>query len=251
MRRILIPGLLVILVVMSLVGLSGWNRGAEPRQVIELTERELQIPYVTPEDREGGTISLRLQFEGRDEPLDARNWLSEDKLRALGFDLATPVAAPEAAYRYRRTPPRVAWVAFEYDGPAFQEFARRRALQKQNEGALWRGRLEPSRLVPVDAAPDFESLRARYPTGHLIVRAIIVLNYLGPSARGPLLYARVRETVPSRIAVPKHLRDVLLILPEFPATGPDGPHGEVPPRFDAEIAGGPLGVLYLRSLRAR
>jgi hypothetical protein len=59
----------------------------------------------------------------------------------------------------------------------------------------------------------------------------------------------VREVVPSRIAVPRYLRDVLLNLPTFPTTGPDGPHGEVPPRFVAEIASGPLGVLYLRSVR--
>ena len=251
MKRILLPGLLAILLVMSLVGLSGWNRSAEPRQVMELTERELQAPYLSPEAREGGTISLQLQYEGRYEPLDARNWLSDEKLRALGFNLPVPAAAPEAADRYRRTPPRVAWVAFEYDGPAYQEFARRRELQKQNEGMVWRGRLEPSRLVPVDAAPDFESLHARYATGHLIVRAIIVLNYLGPIDRGPLVYAMVREVVPSRITVPRDLRDLLLNLPPFPTAGPDGPHTEVPPRFVAEIASGPLGVLYLRSVRTR
>jgi hypothetical protein len=251
MTRILIPGALVLLVVMSLVGLSGWNRSAAPRQVIELTERELQAPYVSPADRAGRAISLQLQYEGRSEPLDARNWLSEDKLRVLGFDLATPATAPEAANRYRRAAPRIAWVAFEYDGPASRDIARRREVQKPNQGMVWRGRVEPSRLVPVDATPEFESLRARYPSGHLLARAIIVLNYLGPGDRGPLLYATVREIVPSRITVPRHLRDAVLNLPPFPTTGPDGPPTDVAPRFVAEIASGPLGVLYLRSVRPR
>ena len=82
-----------------------------------------------------------------------------------------------------------------YDGPAFQAIERRRALEREKN--TWRGQSEPTRLVPVDAAPDFETLRARYPTNHLIVRAVIALSYLGPSERGPLIYGTVREIVPA------------------------------------------------------
>jgi hypothetical protein len=252
MKRILIPGAAVVIVVMSLVGLSGWNRTSEPNQIIELTERELSLPFgIGQPSREGTALSLQLQYEGRYEPLDARNWLSEDRLRALGFNLMTPAGAPEAADRYRRAPPRVAWVAFEYDGPSYQAIARRRAVEQEKEKPVWRGRVEASRLVPVDAAPDFESLRARYPTGHLIARALIRLNYRGPSDGGPIIYGTVPEIVPSRVTVPRQWREVLVNLPPLPPTGPDGPHTEIPPRYTAEIASGPLGVLYVRRVRLR
>jgi hypothetical protein len=252
MKRIIVPGAVVVIVVMSLVGLSGWNRTAEPRLTIQLTERELALPYdLERSSREGAPISVRLQFEGRHDALDARNWLSEDRLRALGFNLATPAGAPEAADRYRRVTPRIAWVAFEYDGPAYQAIARRRALEQEKNHPVWRGRMEPSRLVPVDAGPDFDALLGRYPTGHLIARAVIGLHYLGPSDRGPLVYGIVRELVPARITVTRQWREILLNLPPQPASGPDGPHTEAPPRYVAEIASGPLGVLYLRSVRAR
>jgi hypothetical protein len=114
---------------------------------------------------------------------------------------------------------------------------------------VWRGQPEPTRLVPVDAAPDFETLRARYPGNHLIVRAVIGLSYLGPNDRGPLLYGTVRQIVPSTVAVPRALREALGGLPPRPSPGPEGPHTLAPPRYVAEIASGPLGVLYLRAIK--
>lgn len=248
MRRIAIPAATVLVVVASLVGLAGWNRSAEPRQLIELTERELSLPFGYEDGlRDGAPLKLNLQIEYRTDALDARNWLPEDRLRAIGFTIAVPPSAPEAAFTYRRVPPRVAWVALEYDGPAFRSIEQRRALER--EKYTWRGQLEPTRLVPVDAAPDFDTLRARYPSNHLIARAVIALTYLGPSERGPLIYGSVREIVPSTVAVPRALRDELSGLSPRPATGPDGPHTLAPPRYTAEIASGPLGVLYLRAIR--
>jgi hypothetical protein len=248
MTRIAIPAVTLLIVVAGIVGLAGWNRSAEPRQVIGLTERELSLPYGYEDGlRDGAPLKLNLQIEYRADALDARNWLSEQRLRDIGFTIAVPASAPEAAVTYRRVPPRVAWVALEYDGPLFQAIEQRRALEREKD--TWRGQLEPTRLVPVDAAPDFETLRARYPTNHLIVRAVIALSYLGPSERGPLIYGTVREIVPSTVAVPRRLRDALIGLPPRPSTGPDGPHTLVPPRYVADIASGPLGVLYLRAIK--
>lgn len=249
MTRIAVPAAVVLMVVASIVGLSSWNRSAEPRQVIELTERELSLPFGYEDGlRDGAPLKLHLLAEYRTDALDARNWLSEERLRGLGFTIAVPAAAPEAAHTYRRVPPRLAWVALEYDGPAFQAIEQRRALERERQPP-YRGQPEPSRLVPVDAAPDFESLRARYPTGHLIVRAIIGLRYWGPSERGPLLFGTLDGIVPSTVAVPRDLREVLTGLPPRSSTGTDGPHTLVPPRYVAEVASGPLGILYLRAIR--
>jgi hypothetical protein len=247
-KRIAIPAATLLIVVAGIVGLSGWNRSAAPRQVIELTERELSLPFGYGDGlRDGAPLKLQLEIEYRGDALDARNWLPEDRLRALGFAMGVPATAPEAAFTYRRVPPRVGWVALEYDGPAFQDLERRRALEREKH--VWRGQPEPTRLVPVDAAPDFETLRARYPGTHLIVRAVIGLSYLGPNDRGPLLYGTVRQIVPSTVAVPRAMRDVLSGLPPRPSTGADGPHTLVAPRYIAEVASGPLGILYLKAVR--
>jgi hypothetical protein len=251
MTRVAIPAITALLTVASLVGLSGWNRSAEPRQIIELTERELRLPFGYDDGlRDGAPLELHLEVEYRYEPLDARNWLSEDRLRALGFSLGVPVSSQDAAASYRRVPPRIGWVVFEYDGPAFQEIERRRLLEREKrKDEPYRGQPEPSRLVPVDAGPDFDALRARYPSGHLIARAIVNLSYLGPNDRGPLLYGTIKEIVPSTISVPAYLRAPLMSLPARASSEPDGPHTLVPPRYTAEVASGPLGILYLRTVR--
>ena len=251
MSRVAIPAMTVLITVAALVGLSGWNRSAAPRQVIELTEREIVLPFGYEDGlRDGTPLQLHLAVEYRYEPLDARNWIPEDRLRALGFSLEVPISSADAAASYRRMPPRIGWVVFEYDGPAFQDIERRRVLEREKlKDQPYRGQPEPSRLVPVDAGPDFDALQARYSSGHLILRAIISLNYLGAGDRGPLVYGTIKSIVPSTISVPANLREALTHLPPRPSTGPDGPHTLVPPRYAAEVASGPLGILYLRAVK--
>jgi hypothetical protein len=247
MIRIAIPALTVLVVVAGLVGVASWNRSRQPQQTLIVTESELSLPSSAGGDDDMG-VQLRIEIEHRSDPLDARNWLTDDRLRALGFSLHVPGGSPEAADAYDNLPPRVGWVVLEYGGAAFQEIERRR-MMKREAGQRRDGRA-PTRLVPVDAGPDFESLRAKYPSGHLILRAIFALTYIGPSAtapvRGPLVHGRLRELVPATVSVPRHLRPVVdgLSPPSVPSDG-----SSVPPRYEAEIATGPLGVPYLRGLR--
>lgn len=246
MIRIAIPGVTVLVVVAAFVSLSSWNRSAEPRQTLVVTEREVSLAWNAGRVRgDDPAVQLRLEIEHRNEPLDSKNWLPEDRLRALGFTLNVPPAAPEAMATYQRIPPRLGWVVLEYDGPAFQEIERRRALRRETDGP-WRFVNEPSRLVPVDAGPDFEPLRAKYSSNHLVVRAVIGLRYVGPGSGGPLIYGLVRQVVPATITVPRSMRPVLEGLDAPSPVKPDGPH---PPRYEADVASGPLGVLYLRRLR--
>ena len=66
MRRIAIPAATLLIVVAGIVGLAGWNRSAEPRQVIELTERELSLPFGYEDGlRDGAPLKLHLQIEYR------------------------------------------------------------------------------------------------------------------------------------------------------------------------------------------
>lgn len=223
MTRIAVPALAVLLAVASFVGLAGWNRTGEALPALTLTEREATWSQ-SPESRHGAQLHLR--YEPRTEPLDARNWLPESKLRALGFPLTVPAGDPAAAAAYANVPARLVWVVLEYDGPAFAEIERRRALRR--EGLPGTAALAPSRLVPVDAGLDPGPLRAQYGDRHLVVRAILSLGY----SSDPMLYAWVRELVPARVTVPRP------VLPVLAGLGPDAagpspaaaPSHERPPR---------------------
>jgi hypothetical protein len=240
MTRVAVPALIVMGAVVGLVAAGTWNQSGDPKLIIALTERELPMRGVsptTPGDDPG--LQLGIAFEVRPDPIDARNWLRESRLREIGFPLDIPAGAPQAADVYDKLPPRLTWVVLEYDGPAWRDIERRRALTAQ-------GRHGPpvrSRLVPVDAAPDFDALRARYPSGHLIIHGLIGVVYLPPSQGGPLLYGALRDIVPQTIAVPKRLRGVFDTLP----ARQEGT--EFRPRYEAEVAVGRLGLPYLRSAR--
>lgn len=240
MRRVAIPALIIMLAVAGFVATAGWNSAEEPRQVITVTEQELALPYRAATADNDPTLSLLLQFEGRYDPLESRNWLPEARLRELGFALHIPAGSPQAVSTYDRVPPRVAWVVLEYDGPVGREIQRRRELRTEYT-RVPSGRT--SRLVPVDAGLDYQQLHARYPMGHLIMRGVIGLNYLPADGGGPLVYGTLREVVPTRVAVPYPFRSLLRPL----TAGTREPSAK--PRYEADLAIGSLGLPYLRALR--
>lgn len=236
MKRILIPAVATLVAVASLIAIAGWNRSRDPLVALTLTERELAPPYnVASDDRLA--LQLHFRFEPREDALDARNWLPEDRLRALGFVLDD-----------ERELPRIAWVVFEYDGASWQEVARRQQLLTPRD--RFPGAGGPSRLVPVDAALDVEPLRVRYPSGYLILRAVIALARQRPARGEGILYGRIRALYPPTVTVPRHLEDRLAGLDRQPLiidnTG-DQPRDS--PRYEVDLAVGPLGIPYIRDLR--
>jgi hypothetical protein len=241
MTRIALPALIAMVTVAGFVGAAEWNASGQPRLVLTVTERELQLPYRLVGGDEEPALRLRVDYAPRYEPLDARNWLPESRLREIGFALNVPAGSPQAAAAYDRVPPRLAWIVFEYDGPQWRDLERRRRLTEQR----FPGRLLESRLVPVDAGSDFDALRARYSSGHLIMRGVVGLSYVSATRGGPLVYGTLRQIVPSSVAVPRRLHATVAGLrpPE------SGDASE--PRYEAELAIGRLGLPYLRSLRSR
>jgi hypothetical protein len=235
-KRILVPGVITPAVVVSLLALASWNRSDAPRLRITLSERELPASVPTPNSGDDRGAQLRVAFQNRTDALDARNWLTEERLRALGFALDVMPGAPEAMSTYSRALPRVAWVAFEFNGNAWRELERRRVLESTRSEAPERHFMTTagSRLVPVDASSDLETLLARYPSGHLILRAVIALGYVPPSRSGPLVYGWIRELIPPGITVPRELRGRL--------TGG---------LYDVDLALGRLGIPYVTDIRVR
>jgi hypothetical protein len=142
------------------------NRMGQPDAAITLTQRELS--RVRTEDDSG--VSLVLNFQDGNvtfyaEPHRPEAWLNREKLLNLGFDCAMDPTDNRARDFYERQVPRSAFVALEYDGPAYR-------------AAAMPGNVL-SRLVAIDAAPDAAQLRARYPDRHsiLILPAVIRISF--------------------------------------------------------------------------
>ena len=74
MKRIAIPAAAALLTVVAFVTLSGWNRSAPPRLQIALSERELRLWNMAPsDDGDDSGVQLHIEFQPREDPLDARN----------------------------------------------------------------------------------------------------------------------------------------------------------------------------------
>jgi hypothetical protein len=249
-RRLLVPLIALVVTIGGLLGCAAWNRG-EVRQRLTLTERELNLPWQWQNSTANDDAALRLPigWERREGPLEERNWLTEDKLREIGFNLSTPAGAPEADRAYRRALPRIGWVVLEYDGPAWRDFDRRRQLfANVPEPRL---PLEPSRLMAIDAGADRDALARRHadaPT--LILPAIFQLAFLPPNAPGgPLVYGYLQRLVVNEVSVPRRLRSALadlrtpLRVPEVSRPSP------APPRFEVDLTVGRSGLPWITDVR--
>jgi hypothetical protein len=239
MKRIAVPAVATLLMIVTLLVTYGWNRSGEPTIRLTLTERELPLSWAGREDERG--VRFRIAQQGRYDPLDARNWLTEDRLRALGFAFDVMPGAPEAATAYARALPKAAWVALEYDGPSWREIERRRVLTEPSRHPD--GPYESSRLVAVDASADGDALIARYPSGHLIIRASIQLGYRDANNRGPIVYGYIRHLIPDDLSVPHHLKHLLVNLPDR--------DNALSPRYEVDVAVGRLGLPYVTGVRRR
>jgi hypothetical protein len=247
MIRVALPALTTLIAVASLVGLAGWNKSSEAQGPLTLTEREMPLGTQLVSIDDGDGLQLPIVFQWRANPLDTLNWLPESKLRALGFPLNVPPGDPNALQIYADLPPRLAWIVLEYDGPAWKEIERRRQVQRQD----LRDRNADSRLVPVDAGLDATALRNQYSKGHLIVRGVIAINFLGPSSGGPLLYGSLRELVPSMVTVPRQYVPTLVGLApvSVPPSLPDAPRPELVPRYEVEVGVGRIGIPFIKGIR--
>jgi len=145
----------------------------------------------------------------------------------------------------------VAWVAFEYDGPAWQEIARRQDMVERTARG---GPFNDSRLVPVDAAVDASLLRRRYEGQPVIVMpAVIQMRYATDPLQGPSVWGALQRLASPEVTVPARLRDRLRDLPARPEPQPaDGqPLTPPPPRYDVVLGVGRLGFVWVQDLVLR
>lgn len=244
MSRLVVAALVLLLTVGALFGAAAWNRGGEV-QTIVLTERELTLPWWWGNEAPGRRGQLRLAFDWqrRGNAQDARLWLNDMKLRELGFSTGVPAGAPEAADFYNRSLPRLAWVAFELDGPAWRQIEQRLALLKDADRLL----ATASRLVPIDTAVDREVLLRRYRNEPVIaLPAIVQLRYEDHPTQGPSVWGWVESLVSPDVSVPPHLRER---LKPPSATGRAGSSAAPMPRYEVVLGIGRLGGAWVQDIK--
>lgn len=225
--RLIVAALVLLLSVGGLLGAAGWHRRGAPQRIV-LTERELAR---TAAGRwSAGGLRLALRWEARDDAQDAKVWLPDGRLNALGFRTDLMASGPEAAQFYGRGLPRNAWVAFELGGPAWQAIEQRRAVAR---GTSPEASPLPSRLVPIDAGPDPAVLRRRYAGRDVVVlAAIIEMRHASDPMRGASVWGRVARLLHPDVSVPAHLRDRL------------GPRA-----YEVVLGVGRLGAVWVEDIR--
>jgi len=194
------------------------NRAAGPVETIQLTERELPLDSRGKEDT---GVEVHLNWRRFSLVEDDLSWLDQAKLEELGFDYTRALRDP------RHPPlPRPAFVALEYDGPAWEQWLK----SAQQDSVARGGTLQTgliSRLVPIDLAKTPEPLLQKYQGRgkYLIVRGVVQLSawtFQAGGAPKPLrLQPNISELLPGSIHVPRPLSDVLGNLSiATPAAGP-------------------------------
>lgn len=264
-----------------------WNRAGGAVAVLDLTDRELQLPYRAVGSDEDTGLALRLDVQ-RPAPWDDEDsWLDRRKLAELGFDVRLDPDAEGAGIRYRNVLPREVWLVLEMEGEAWRRWlaegerevdALRRDVARGEKGAedlraaeasLRRDRVEASRLFVVDAGLDRDALRRRYGDGgrHAVVPGTVRLVRLDPPEETPRLAGTVGTILVDRVHVPlRHRAPVVAAaerrrremearerrwtpaLDRLEGRASDDEYEPIPPVLQAELAVGRLGEPWLATV---
>jgi Domain of unknown function (DUF4824) len=220
MKRPLLLAAIALLVVSNVVVLAhvAMNRSGEPDSEMELTARELQY-YGSRSDESGVALMLRWTNTAPEyppgPPTDAQGWFDSKKLEELGFDLSVPADSPKASRFYGNLRSRAAFVALEWEGPAFEAWLTDREPRLQTETSYGpqvslQERVEierqtTPRLVAIDVSRDGAGLRRKYPDRkRVMILQGLVRAMLQPegriSAGAPLRPAYLRGAI-TRLAI--------------------------------------------------
>lgn len=215
MKRLLLAAAAVVcLTNVGALTLGALNRTGTADAEVTLTERELRLVH----DSDSTATTLRLMFVQR---FDEAEWLTCPKLETLGVSCAPPPPGSDMGRWYARQPERPAFVALEFDGPAWRSY-RQAEKRRQEEARRTYKSAEPdnvdslldgySRLVAIDADSDAGVLRGRYPDRHryLIVEArVSIYGRVAPDGKGPTrLSGTITRLSPQAINVPKPFSSV-------------------------------------------
>jgi len=204
--------LVVVANAIALVGVAR-NR-ASTLQTIELTERELTLDD-QGEENSGTDLRLTTNY------WSSMDWFDAAKLQELGFP-----AAISSTDEHRDWPARPAYVAFEYDGPAWQAVFEKQPKTPSFGAANFE---RQSRLVPVGASRDTTALNP--PRNYLIVRATVQPRVVIQEGKA-VVRGQIVEIIDQQIHVPLPAGMIL------PRPGPPRLGNSQIPRYTVSLAYG-------------
>jgi hypothetical protein len=216
----LLPAAVGLLIVSNAFVLAhvAMNRSGEPDSEMELNARELQYTGSRTDD---SSVILMLRWQNTapeyltGPPMDDPGWFDQKKLEELDFDLSVPADSKKADRLYQNLRSREAFVALEFEGPAWEQWLKDRDSQIQRESQyapqvtapdrLEIERQTSSRLVSIDVARDPAELRRKYPDRkRVMILPALVRAKLEPARRAssaaPLRPAYLRGAI-TRIAI--------------------------------------------------
>jgi hypothetical protein len=223
---------------LSVLGLAAVNRQGPPEATLQLTEREASLE---PEGTENTGVALRLQWTDTRDRTDA-GWFGREKLETLGFDCSRKPSTENEMF-YLRQPLRPAYVALEFDGPAWQRYA-----DTLTAGAHPRSPDRESRLVLIDVDRDAARLRSRYPDRTRVVIAHALVGPVVAVERGGVyvLRGRVVELVPADLHV---ARDMGRVIEPLAHTSARVEEQAAAPRYLATVSWGRNLEPWVESIR--
>ena len=253
--------LILLANIVVIVGVM-WNRSGEPDSVVLLTERELPMQYSRRENS-----GLSLQFDWNINYTYRFDWLDAAKLDELGFRHLDGLDAQNLIKYSNKAVPRSAYIVLEYDGPAFQAEVQEAEANVAKEAALLAGtpdnkeqqlrldyarrnleqlRHSSSRLIPVDAGLDHDTLRRRYPdsTRYIIAGGQIQVFYSGSRNGGIPYGGRISDIDVTSIHVPLEFRSTFDKLPDRQYHK----EGYTLPRYRVELAYGKRLEPWIRAV---
>lgn len=237
--HIFIAGISLIMAVNTIVLLGvAYNRSGEPESSLQLSQRELRLPYRWNEGTEDSRLQLELQWRVLTAEDDSNNWLwgsygtpewlDEEKMTSLGFSPSTDSRTNETTSSDGNILPRDVFLVLELNGPAYQAALTRVTKYAQSmhedEDALKHLKAEHSersRLFVVDAGLDSAALRARHPDRdhYAIVRGQIGRRSNGAADRT----GHVSKVNNTSINIPLQWRSVFGPITPEPTHSTDAP----------------------------
>lgn len=262
-RRGLFLGSVAVVVLSNIVVLSGisFNRSGDPESAVELTERELQLPYYFQKENSG--LALRLDWSSSESELNA------EKLKSIGFDIDDRAIADEDfTEQGMRFLPKEVFVVLEYDGGAHQAYLARleKELQESKqsdpninnklrkldpkwfEQRLKRAQNSDSRLYAIDIGTDPVELRSRYAdrSRYIIAKGLVSVS---PDYGTKKFTGRISELSVDEIHVPiEHRKIFEPMMTENARDASAEPDDPRLPRYKVKLAYGSRHEPWIQSV---
>jgi hypothetical protein len=239
--------------------------------VLELTERELRLPYKTNDENSGLALQLEWRIIRDSEHGSYRYgnwgspaWFTAQKLAEMGITIDESTCPGANSKREKVRLPKDAFIVLEYDGNAYQEVLQRAEESlKKAEAALRaskhdkkvqdsfkeaKERLEAertmaSRLFAIDAGLDAGKLRERYGdrSKFIIMSGIVRLECRSDKNKKEVV-GYISDIRVDKINVPLRYRSIFDLILAQNRTAKSGP------RYKVEVAYGSRFEPWIRGV---